>query len=218
LQPAPLSSELWQLPKRRLKRLLQLTLEADNLDLLRSKLSDLEGLRPQLGWGQEEATVEVRPDLWQAQLSQIRESRSLERARHYVKRLIKSFEEVKTPSFSDINLHRWQEYQDLWTDSLWQIDKRDRQGQHSAHYWGNFVPQIPHQLMRRFSKKGEWIIDPFLGSGTTLIEARRLGRNALGVELQAKVAANSQERINNEANPHQVSSLVCVGDSQQFDF
>lgn len=203
------------LPKGRLLQLLQGCLESQTIEELRTRLLLVKDLRPGRG-GLE--VVTVRFGLWHDQLRQIRESRSLERARHYLKRMLKSFDEVKTPSFSDINLCRWQEYDDLWTDSLWNIDRRDRSGQHSGHYWGNFVPQIPHQLMRRFSKAGDWVLDPFLGSGTTLIEARRLGRNALGVELQESVAQETWARVQREDNPHKVQSVVRQGDSSSVDF
>lgn len=207
-------SEHLSLPKSRLTRQLQLCLASASMEELRRDLSTLSHLRAKGG----EDRISIRSDLWRDQLRQIAESRSLERARHYLKRMLRSLDQVKTPRFCDINLCRWQEYDDLWTDSLWQIDRRDRSGQHSGHYWGNFVPQIPHQLMRRFSKAGEWVLDPFVGSGTTLIEARRLGRNGLGVELQQAVAQDTWARVQREDNPHRVQSIVQQGDSAGLDF
>ena len=76
--------------------------------------------------------------------------------------------------YNDLDLSQWREYTDIETDSLWIIDKRDNSGAHSGHYHGNFVPQIPHQLFSRYTKKGDWILDPFMGSGTSLIEAQIL--------------------------------------------
>ena len=70
---------------------------------------------------------------------------------------------------------------DLFTDSLWILGNRDNSGQHTGHYHGNFVPQIPNQLMRRFTAAGDVVLDCFLGSGTTCIEAIKLGRNSIGL-------------------------------------
>jgi len=54
-------------------------------------------------------------------------------------------------SLGDIDLTRWKEYSDLITDSLWLLGRRDNNGTHTPDYWGNFVPQIPHQATRRFT-------------------------------------------------------------------
>ena len=102
--------------------------------------------------------------------------------------------------YNDIDIQKWREYSDIYTDSLWIIEKRDNSGAHSGHYHGNFIPQIPHQLLTRYTKSGDWILDPFMGSGTTLIEAQRLNRNSIGVELQRDVAVEAYRRIITEKN------------------
>ena len=73
---------------------------------------------------------------------------------------------------ADLDLSRWREYEDIITDSLWLLGARDRSGPHSAEYHGNFVPQIPNQIVRRFTTRGETVLDLFSGMGTTLIECR----------------------------------------------
>lgn len=97
--------------------------------------------------------------------------------------------------YNDIDPSQWRKYTDIETDSLWIIEKRDNSGAHSGHYHGNFVPQIPRQLFSRYTKKGDWILDPFMGSGTSLIEAQRMGRNSIGIELQHDVAKEAYDRI-----------------------
>lgn len=114
--------------------------------------------------------------------------------------------------YNDIDMKKWKEYDDIITDSLWIIDKRDKSGVHNASYHGNFIPQIPNQLFKRYTKKGDWILDPFSGSGTTIIEAQRMGRNSIGVELQENVADLSLDLIKQEENPS-VTSHIVVGDS-----
>ena len=112
-----------------------------------------------------------------------------------------------------LDLSRWREYEDLITDSLWLLGSRDRTGPHTAEYWGNFVPQIPNQMLRRFTSRGETVLDLFSGLGTTLIEAKRLGRHSLGVELNPDVALRSREIVALAEDPLGVRAEVLVGDS-----
>lgn len=164
-----------------------------------------------------EEMVSFRGDVLASELDQILEARTIERAKYYIRRLERGIKKVKTSRTNDINLHRWKEYTNIITDSLWEFPKRDTTGAHLASYWGNFVPQIPHQLMLRYTKKGDWVLDPFVGGGTTLIECRRLGRNGIGVELNSNVARSAAELIEREANPHSIRTKIVAGDARTID-
>lgn len=48
---------------------------------------------------------------------------------------------------------------------------------------GRFASQVPATLIGLLSKPGDLVLDPFAGSGTTLVEAQRLGRPSVGIEL-----------------------------------
>jgi len=151
------------------------------------------------------------------EIEQILKTKTIQRTHYYLNRLVKSFTENKTSKINDLNLNRWKEYDDLITDSLWIMNKRDKSGAHSAGYWGNFIPQIPNQFLRRYTKKGEWVLDPFLGSGTTLIECKQLGRNGIGIELNDEVIKLAKANLIKEKNKNKDKIKVIKGDSGKIN-
>lgn len=62
-------------------------------------------------------------------------------------------------------------------------DKSDSPLSELHFHPGRFLPQIPAALIGALTMPGDLVLDPFCGSGTTLVEAQRLGRNAVGIDI-----------------------------------
>lgn len=114
--------------------------------------------------------------------------------------------------FNDLKLDNWKE-SDIWTDSLWLISERDKSGKHDGFYHGNFVPQIPRQLILRYTKKNDVVFDPFVGSGTTAYEAESLGRHFVGVDIQPELIKHIENKVDNKT----YFSKLIAGDSTDRD-
>ena len=63
------------------------------------------------------------------------------------------------------------------------------------NYPGRFPPIIPKILIEKYTKNGDFVLDPFVGGGTTLVEAIKLGRNSIGFDINPKAIALSNEKI-----------------------
>ncbi|MCX7761244.1 MAG: DNA methyltransferase [Candidatus Kryptonium sp.] len=219
------SEQIIALNKEKFVEVLSELCNVSNLNFLKRKISVLKLLFMNfqkdrfdlLNIDSDGDTISLRKDVLLSELDQILEAQTLERAKYYLERLIKGTNEIKTNKINDINLSRWKEYDEIITDSLWIFDKRDTSGAHLGWYWGNFIPQIPRQLMLRYTKKGDWVLDAFVGSGTTLIECRRLGRNGVGIELNPDVAKKANELIKKEENPYNVISDIIIDDSRTIN-
>ena len=73
---------------------------------------------------------------------------------------------------------------DRWFSQIWSDVRGARQGPESNRT-AAFPSEIPDRLIRMFSVAGDTVLDPFAGTGTTLWSALRLGRSAIGVEIDA---------------------------------
>jgi len=113
-------------------------------------------------------------------------------------KIINSF--LKMPKFNDFDLswENWKKYEDILTDSLWVINERDKSWKHSNFYHGNFIPQIPNQLIKRYTKKWDYVLDLFLGSWTTAIECEKLERNIIWVDIKEELVNRAKELITSD--------------------
>jgi DNA modification methylase len=72
-----------------------------------------------------------------------------------------------------------------WTEA--ELPERERTKHvHRLHpYLGKFVPQLVEALLRRFVQSGGRVLDPFAGSGTTLVQSLESGYDAVGIDIAA---------------------------------
>src|SRR5574340_1138160 len=62
--------------------------------------------------------------------------------------------------------------------------KHTQASTHFFHHWtAKFIPQIPRRLIEMYARPGDIILDPFMGSGTTLVEAARMGYASWGTDI-----------------------------------
>ena len=96
--------------------------------------------------------------------------------------------DARVKSSSELSKKEWAE----WTLDLWKIrpESSSRIG-HPAPY----PIEIPYRLIRMFSFEGDVVLDPFLGSGTTALAARRCDRNYIGYEIHEKFKTLTKNRL-----------------------
>ena len=118
---------------------------------------------------------------------------------------------IKTVAYNDINLKNWKDYPEVKTDTFWQFPTRLKEHGHSNDYHGNYIPQLAQQFYKRYTKKGDIVLDLFFGSGTSGIEAVNMDRRCIGVELKQELV----DSVSKKFTPKQLVTdvnIIC-GDS-----
>ena len=85
--------------------------------------------------------------------------------------------------------------------TVWSFPDRGNWATHQGNYRGNWSPYIPRNLILKYTQKGEWVLDQMMGSGTTLVEAKLLERNAIGVDINLDAVMVVRDRLNFSYNP-----------------
>lgn len=106
---------------------------------------------------------------------------------------------------------------ELQMTTVWSFPKRGDWATHNSKYRGNWSPYIPRNLLLRYSNEGDAVLDQFAGGGTTLVEAKLLNRNIIGVDINPDAielckAATDFERENCGR------VMVERGDARRLDF
>ena len=108
------------------------------------------------------------------------------------------------------------------TETVWSFPDRGSWATHVGNYRGNWSPYIPRNLVQRFTKVGDMVLDQMCGSGTTLVECKLLGRNAIGVDINRDAIMVSLDRLNFsfqtlDAKHPKASIETFVGDARRLD-
>ncbi|MCL1908278.1 MAG: methyltransferase domain-containing protein [Holophagaceae bacterium] len=84
---------------------------------------------------------------------------------------------------------------ELEMNTVWSFPNRGNWATHDAKYRGNWSPYIPRNLLLRYSTEGDMVLDQFAGGGTTLVEAKLLKRNIIGVDINPLALERCRKKI-----------------------
>ncbi|RAO94870.1 site-specific DNA-methyltransferase [Mycoplasma wenyonii] len=106
----------------------------------------------------------------------------------------------------------------LQTNTLWSFPDRGNWATHDSKWRGNWSPYIPRNILLRYSKEGELVLDQFAGGGTTLVEAKLLNRNVIGVDVNDEAIQRCKEKINFDYSGANGQVTIIKGDARKLDF
>jgi DNA modification methylase len=107
-----------------------------------------------------------------------------------------------------------------WT--VWSFPDRGDWATHIGNYRGNWSPFIPRNLIHKYTSPCDVVCDPMVGSGTTLVECKLLGRNGIGVDINPDAIMVAMNRLDFESDqlPKQAKEAelrLYVGDARRLD-
>lgn len=100
----------------------------------------------------------------------------------------------------------------------WSFPKRGDWATHDAKWRGNWSPYIPRNILLRYSKERDLVLDQFAGGGTTLVEAKLLNRNIIGVDVNAAALARCKEKTTFDHEGANGQVYIYKGDARNLNF
>ena len=107
----------------------------------------------------------------------------------------------------------------LENSTVWSFPERGTWATHDGKYRGNWSPYIPRNLVTKYTNPGEIVLDQMAGSGTTLVECKLLGRNAIGVDVHRGAVMIERDRLDFDVPKaaSQVNISTFVGDARNLN-
>lgn len=106
---------------------------------------------------------------------------------------------------------------EIQTTTVWSFPDRGKWLTHNAKYRGNWAPQIPNNIILRYSKEGEVVLDPMVGSGTTMIEAKSLCRKGIAFDIHPEVVKLAKAACKFESDKEFFDPEIKQGDACKID-
>lgn len=100
---------------------------------------------------------------------------------------------------------------------VWQFNYEGRDIRDKSLHPATFPISLSKKVIELFTHEGELVLDPFVGSGTTLLAAQDLNRNAAGFDLQEKYIKLCQKRLVNNNLFNQAHQLAIHDDALHID-
>lgn len=118
--------------------------------------------------------------------------------------------EVQENKLNELSGKEWIKFTKSWF--IHNPPPRDNKILHPA----SFPESLVGEFIRFFTKRGQWVLDPFLGTGSTLVAAQENLRNGVGIEIYPQYAELARKRLSQERLFSEVKELVVVGDSRRI--
>ena len=106
---------------------------------------------------------------------------------------------------------------EIETNTVWSFPDRGKWATHDAKYRGNWSPYIPRNIILRYSKENDIVLDQFVGSGTTLVETRLLNRRGIGVDINLNALKIAEAHVSFEKENTGEAKLY-QGDARNLHF
>lgn len=98
----------------------------------------------------------------------------------------------------------------------WSFPKRGDWATHDAKWRGNWSPYIPRNIILRYSQEGDLILDQFAGGGTTLVEAKLLNRDIIGIDINDAAIERCREKVDFDYEPAKGKVYINKGDARSL--
>ena len=99
---------------------------------------------------------------------------------------------------------------------VWNFNYEPRDIRNKNIHPAVFPISLANRVIEQFTHRGELVIDPFCGSGTTLVAAQDLERNCVGFDLKPEYVELANERVNNESNGSPCKQIAICRDARNI--
>lgn len=123
---------------------------------------------------------------------------------------------VKLLDWGHLKLFEPKEFS-LEKTTVWSFENRGKWATHHGNYRANWAPEIPRNLILRYTSPGDRVLDQMVGSGTTLVECKLTNRNSIGVDINLDAVMIAWNRLDFTYSQTNTIQKLYQGDARHLD-